>query len=213
MTTEKNKAARATVSGTTPPPNEQRGYPRKRARTRRQLLNAGMAALAEHGPDGVTVGEIARHARVAPGTFYNHFDDLEALTSAIVDELALGVEIGGEQLRAIEHDPAKRVAIGTQQLLDLAREHPDTARAFVALLATVPAFRARVRATVRLAIDDGIATGRFAARSPTIVSDALIGAVVQWMRSLLFRESDTTPDGERLELALHIAGLVEQSTG
>lgn len=213
MTSETNETARAPATGSTSPPDEQRGYPRKRARTRRQLMNAGMAALAERGPDGITVGGIARRASVAPGTFYNHFDDLEALTSAVVDELASGVEIGGEQLRAIEHDAAKRVAIGTQQLLDLAREHPDTARAFVALLATVPAFRARVRATVRLAIDDGIATGRFAVRSPAIVADALIGAVVQWMRSLLFGESDTTPDGERLELALQIAGLVEQSTG
>jgi AcrR family transcriptional regulator len=194
----------------TPPPGEQRGYPRKRARTRRQLMSAGIAALAEHGPDGITIGEIARRAHVSPGTFYNHFDGLESITAAVVDELASGVEITGEQLRAIEHDAAARVAIGTQQLLDLTRDHPDTARAFVALLATVPVFRARVRSTVQLAIDDGIAAGRFADRSPAVVTDALIGAVVQWMRTRLSGESDATPDSEHIQLALQIAGMVDQ---
>ena len=49
------------------------GYPRKRARTRRALLTAGMVVLAEKGPEGATVGEIARQAHVSSGTFYNHF--------------------------------------------------------------------------------------------------------------------------------------------
>lgn len=173
---------------------------------------AGIAALAEHGPDGITVGDVARRAYVSTGTFYNHFDDLEALTSAVVDELASGVEISGEQLRAIGHDPAERIAIGTQQLLDLTRQHPETARAFVALLATVPAFRTRIRSTVRLAIDDGIATGRFTPRAPAIVTDALIGAVVQWMRTRLSGEQDATPDEEHVALALQIAGGAETAS-
>ena len=38
----------------------------------------------------ITVGDVARRARVAPGTFYNHFPDLDTLVRAVVDELAAG---------------------------------------------------------------------------------------------------------------------------
>lgn len=165
-----------------------------------------MAVLAERGPDGSTVGEIARRAHVAPGTLYNHFDGLAAITAAVVDELAAGVEIEREQLTAIEHDAAMRVAIGTLQLLDLARSAPDTARAFLTLLASVPAFRARIRATVRGAIADGIDQGRFDDRPSDVTADAVLGATTQWMRTLLAGEHGPTPDVDYLRTILHIAG-------
>lgn len=185
------------------------GYPRKRARTRRQLLHATMAVLADRGPDGATVGAVARRAKVSPGTFYNHFDDLAAAIDAVVDELSAGVEIERERLAAIEHDAAARVAIGTLQLLDLARVEPDTARAFVTLLATVPEFRSRVRATVRRAVEDGIAERRFGARPSELTADAVIGAATQWMRTILAGEHAPATDAEYLEVVLHIAGAAD----
>lgn len=168
-----------------------------------------MEVLAERGPGGATVGEIARRARVSPGTFYNHFEDLPTLVTAVVDELAAGVEIGNEQLQAVEHDAAARVAIGTRQLLDLATSDPAMARAFVALLATVPEFRRRVRRTVGIAISDGVTQGRFAPAPGTMVPDAILGSVVQWMRTRLADEHDGTSDVEHLEYILHIAGHVD----
>lgn len=183
------------------------GYPRKRAKTRRQLLAAGMAALAAHGPDGVTVGDVAARAEVATGTFYNHFTSLAQLVDAVADELASGVEIARELLDQVEHDPAARVVIGTRQLLALPRTDPATARAFVALVPTVPALRARVRATVRGAVDDGIRAGRFVDRSATATADALLGAALQWMRARLHGEAGPEPDDELLRLALALVGL------
>jgi AcrR family transcriptional regulator len=185
------------------------GYPRKRARTRRQLLDAGMAALAAHGPDGVTVGDVTQRAQLATGTFYNHFASLQRLLDAVTDELASGVEIARDLLDHVEHDPAARVAIGTRQLLDLPRTDPNTARAFVALVPTVPVLRARVRATVGRAVDDGIRAGRFVDRSTTATADALLGTVLQWMRARLHDEAGPEPDEELLRLALTLVGLPE----
>lgn len=183
------------------------GYPRKRARTRRQLLRAGMTVLAGHGPDGTTVGEVARRARVAPGTFYNHFPSLAELVREVTDELATGVEIARDLLVEVEHDPAARVLIGTRQLLDLARDDPDAAEAFVALLATVPDFRTRIRATVRGAVADGIEAGRFHDRSAGVTADAVLGAVVQWMRSRLAGEAESDSDRDHHRLILAIVGV------
>lgn len=184
-----------------------RGYPRKRARTRRALLNAGRAELAEHGPDGATVGEVARRAHVSTGTFYNHFHDLDTLLQTVVDELAQAVETARDQLIAIEPDPAARLAVGTLQCLGLTRDDRATALAFVGLLANVAAFRSRVRATVARLIIDGVSSGRFEPRPHVVTTDALIGAVVQWMRTRLDGNDLDSSDSDCVSLALHIVGL------
>lgn len=159
------------------------GYPKKRARTRRALLNAGMVVLAERGPDGATVGEIAKQAGVSTGTFYNHFLSIDDLVEAITGELSTAVEIGRDTLNVVEHDPAMRILLGSAQLLSLVDEDPSSAAAFVALLATVPVFRDRVRHLVGGALADGIAGGRFTGHDAMALTDAVLGSVVQWMRT------------------------------
>ena len=171
------------------------------------MLNAGRAELAEHGPDGATVGEVARRAHVSTGTFYNHFHDLETLLQAVVDELAKAVETARDQLIAIEPDPAARIAVGTLQFLGLTHDDRATALAFVGLLANVPEFRSRVRVTVATLIVDGVSSGRFEARPHVVTTDALIGAVVQWMRTRLAGDESDAPDSDHLSIALHIVGL------
>lgn len=196
------------------------GYPRKRARTRRALLAAGMMVLAEKGPEGATVGEIARRAHVSSGTFYNHFLSIEDLVEAVAGELSTGVEIGRDTLNAIEHDPAMRVLLGSAQLLDLVDDDPPSAAAFVALLATVPVFRDRVRLLVSGALADGIDTGRFADHDLMALTDAVLGSVVQWMRTGLADHGAVTPSDRsphyRIVLALvgiggsEAAALIDQ---
>ena len=48
-----------------------RGY-RKKERTRRQLVSAGLRVLAEKG-QGLTVSDVVTAAEVSNGTFYNYF--------------------------------------------------------------------------------------------------------------------------------------------
>ena len=44
---------------------------------------APVEVLAERGPGGATVGDVARRARVASGTFYNHFPSMDDLIEAV----------------------------------------------------------------------------------------------------------------------------------
>jgi AcrR family transcriptional regulator len=46
---------------------------RKKAETRRALTSAAVRLAGEHGPDGVTVEQIADAAGVSPRTFFNYF--------------------------------------------------------------------------------------------------------------------------------------------
>ncbi len=185
---------------------EDSGYPKKRARTRAQLRQAGLEAIAEHGPDATTVGEIAKRAGVAQGTFYNHFPSLADLMDEIADQLGTGVEIARDALDAIESDPAGRVAIGVLQLLDMADRDPTAAAAFVALAAFRPGFRGRVRAIIGRAIADGSDAGRFQVEAGPAAVNAVLGTCLQSMRSIVLAETDGS-------IAPAVALLVLRSLG
>lgn len=66
----------------------------QRRKTRRALMEAGRTSFESEGFEGATVGQIARAAGVAHGTFYVHFESKEAL----IDELLAEVheELKGE---------------------------------------------------------------------------------------------------------------------
>lgn len=183
------------------------GYPRKRAQTRTRLQRAGMEVLAAKGPDGATVGEIATAAGVAPGTFYNHFTSLGDLVDEIADELGTGVEIGRGALAEIEADPAARVAIGVLQLLALAGQDPTGAAAFVALVSARPSFRHRVRAIVAGAIADGVAADRFEVETGPVATDAVLGTVLQSMRSIVLGDTDPGSAPSVALLVLRVLGV------
>lgn len=58
------------------------GQPNKRERTRIALIEAAIDVLAERGLEGTSIDELMRHADMARGTFYNHFQTREELTHA-----------------------------------------------------------------------------------------------------------------------------------
>ncbi len=183
------------------------GYPRKRHRTRRRMVQAGMAALAERGPAGVTAGGVAAAAGVATGTFYNHFPTVDDFFNAIAQDVARGLEIGKTTLTDSENDPAARVAIGVMQLLDMADNDAIAASAFVTLVAARPDFRARVRSLVHDVISEGVDAGRFDVPADSATTNAVLGAGLQSMRSLFLGESSHAEAAGVTRLILRLLGV------
>ena len=60
----------------------------KRAKTRAQIVGAGLMLLAERPPEALTIDNIVEAAGVAKGTFYYHFQSIEELVAAVGAELA-----------------------------------------------------------------------------------------------------------------------------
>ena len=54
---------------------------------RARLKNAGLALFGENGYENTSVGQIARRAKLAVGTFYQHFRSKRQLLLALMDEL------------------------------------------------------------------------------------------------------------------------------
>ena len=183
------------------------GYPRKRRQTRRRLLRAGTVVLVERGPAQVTAGQIAAAAGVAVGTFYNHFPSVDDFVDAVADDLSHGVEIGRDTLHDIEHDPSRRVAIGVLQLLEMADADPTAASAFVTLAALRPDFRARIRAIVGQAINDGVEAQLFDVAVGPAAVNAVLGTAFQSMRSLVLGETDRGEAQAVARLVLRLLGV------
>jgi len=163
--------------------------------------------LAEQGPSGISAGGIASVAGVATGTFYNHFATVDDFFAALAQDVGRGIEIGQAVLSDIENDPAARVAIGTLQLLRMADTDPVAAKAFVALVATLPDFRARVRTIISNAIQDGADAGRFDVQAGHAPTDAVLGSVLQSMRSVVSDEVSYDAAASVANLLLRLLGI------
>jgi len=68
------------MSATSPPAGAMRADAR---RNRQRLIEAALAAFAEHGADDASLDEIARRAGVGIGTLYRHFPTRQALLEAV----------------------------------------------------------------------------------------------------------------------------------
>src|SRR5437764_593715 len=68
---------------------------------RAALVEAGLAALAEHGLEAMSLRDVARRAGVTPPAVYRHFADRDALLAAIAGEVA------DHMFRTVEHAIAK----------------------------------------------------------------------------------------------------------
>ena len=104
---------------------------RRKARTRRALLDAARAIAAERDPADVSIQEITDRADVGFGSFYNHFATKGELFDAAVAEV---LEEHGRLLdRASEgvEDPAEVFAIGLRTTARLAEDHPVIAQVLV----------------------------------------------------------------------------------
>jgi AcrR family transcriptional regulator len=67
----------------------------RQAEKRQRILTAARLVLQEHGAAGLTVTAVARAAHLSPPAIYYWFDDMQALTQAIAEEML------GDAMRAM----------------------------------------------------------------------------------------------------------------
>src|SRR6516164_2026135 len=69
---------------------------RRKARTRANLLVAARHLFAGRGVEHTTIAQIADHAEIAIGSFYNYFGTKDELLDAVIEESL------SEQLRLLQ---------------------------------------------------------------------------------------------------------------
>ena len=74
-----------------------------KALTRAALLRAALKLLSQNSFDSISLREVTKEAGISPTAFYRHFDDMEELGLALVDESFGSLR---EMLRHARSDPA-----------------------------------------------------------------------------------------------------------
>ncbi len=164
-----------------------RGY-RKKERTRRQLIEAGLRVLAEKG-QGLTVSDVVAEAEVSNGTFYNYFVDREALLEALAEHSALSLAAAAAK-EPIE-DPARRFAVATMQVFDHALADATWGRVMLRL-ASRPGSNVEISRYLREDLEEGFTLGRFDTGPDDETLDQVAGLIVMTIRRIV--QGDAAPD-------------------
>jgi len=148
---------------------------RRKLATHKALMDATLTLLSSRSIDAVTVDDIAMQADVAKGTFYNYFQDKDALAR----ELALTLRARVENAIALTNegvaDPAERIARALCCVVRYCQKAPEQAPAMARLFphATDPA--APINAGVRADVRAGRAQGRILTPSEDVAIACIIG--------------------------------------
>jgi AcrR family transcriptional regulator len=130
----------------------------KRAKTRAQLISAASSLFAKRAVESVTVDDIVNEARVAKGTFYVHFDDLNALTIAVADELVRTFDELLQPQRLSMPDPLMRIAFACNGFFEKALEDPSWAAVVARMAWSFPTVgrvaRSRLLEDLKLALKE-----------------------------------------------------------
>ncbi|MDP3907554.1 TetR/AcrR family transcriptional regulator [Novosphingobium sp.] len=82
------------------------------ARTRSALLSAGMELMVDRPVDAIAIDEFVASARVAKGSFFNHFKDKREYANAIAREIRTEIEYWVGTINSGITDPLERLAGG-----------------------------------------------------------------------------------------------------
>lgn len=176
----------------------------KRARTRAQIVEAGLMLLAERPPEALTVDTIVETAGVAKGTFYYHFQSIDELVAAVGAKLADSFDELLAPSRLDEPDPIVRMSFAFTKFLEKALDEPVWARVVVRS-AQVPAGLDHIREHLKADLAEAIAHGRLSIQNVELAADIVIGIWLQVTQGSLERRA--TSDLTRQALAAVLRAL------
>jgi AcrR family transcriptional regulator len=178
----------------------------KRARTRAQIVEAGLVLLAERPPEALTVDTIVEAAGVAKGTFYYHFQSIDELVAAVGAMLADSFDELLAPSRLDEPDPIERMSFAFTKFLEKALDDPVWARVVVRS-AQVPAGLDQIRGHLKADLAEALARGLLVIEDVELAADIVIGVWLEVTRGSLERRA--TPDLTRqtLDAVLRALGV------
>jgi AcrR family transcriptional regulator len=170
------------------------------------LLAAAVARISASGPGRVTVDDIALAAGVAKGTFYNHFEDKEAVLRAVARSVRLEAQRAVRAAITAAADPADRVARALSVFMAMPRRAPASARILTQVFAGMSRPDAALNQPLRETIELGFAEGHFTGISHAAAIAFVISTARTGMSLLLERSGDREA-GRELGVDLVIACL------
>jgi AcrR family transcriptional regulator len=181
---------------------------RKRA-TRQALLDSANSLLASRSLDSLSVDEIAMRADVGKGTFYNYFDDKDALARELASSIRAQVESEIAIANQAVQDPAERIARAFCCALRFGLKSPKQARATMRLFPHYLDPSAPLNSGVRRDVAEGLARRRIVAPSLDVGVAYVVGVFMAGVnRALDLSSSEAKTFGHDLgRILLHGLGI------
>jgi AcrR family transcriptional regulator len=184
-----------------------RGF-KKKERTRQQLIAAAVDVIAERG-EAFSISDVTTRAGVSNGTFYNYFNDRDALILAIVPEV-VGSFAAESAVTVADADPAVRFASITAMALARAIANPDQIRVVLRLDAAQQAIAGGHLLThLRDDIAHGFTAGRFVLEPTDALLDVIAGSLLTAAGRLAGGDAPATYPVEITALLLRTLGIAE----
>jgi AcrR family transcriptional regulator len=180
---------------------------RRKAQTRRKLLDAARVMLADGTANQASIQDITDAADVGFGSFYNHFSTkAELFDVAVVDVLEeMGAQL--DQLSREQRDPAAAFAQSVRLAGRLARRQPQVAQVMVRHgVAYLDSDRGLAPRALR-DITAGVEAGRFHAPAPKLALAAVAGALLGALH-LSLTDPDFDDDTAYDHLAEHLLRML-----
>jgi AcrR family transcriptional regulator len=166
-----------------------RGH-KKRARTRNQLIDAGVQVLARKG-ESLTISDVVAEAQVSNGTFYNYFADRDELIDALAEHSLVSLA-ARSAIQMTDKDPTRRFAFATLRVLKCATEDPIWGRAVLRLAGNRRSLPHEMHRYLREDLATGFDEGRFEVGPDKITLDLITGLI--WMSIRRIVRGDAGPD-------------------
>jgi AcrR family transcriptional regulator len=180
----------------------------KRAKTRVQIVEAGLTLLAERPPEALTIDAIVEAAGVAKGTFYYHFQGIEELVAAVGAKLANSFDELLAPSRLDKADPVERMSLAFTKFLAKAIDDPLWARLVVRSV-DAPAAIGQIRENLKEDLAEAIAQRRLTIQDVELAADIVIGIGLQVMRSSLERPAAPDLTRQTLDAVLRALGVMQ----
>ena len=156
----------------------------KRTRTRAQLVSAARALFSTRSLASVTVDDLVHEAGVAKGTFYTHFDDMQALAVAVADDLIASFDELIQPLRAAERDPLLRAALGCDAFIVKALQDPAWGSLVARMARADPTIGETARTRLREDLSEALKETPRPGFSVELALEAVVGILLQVLAAI-----------------------------
>ncbi|WP_374391933.1 TetR/AcrR family transcriptional regulator [Sphingopyxis sp.] len=147
----------------------------KRARTRAALLDTAFTLLGRENGRNTRIEEICAESGVSRATFYNYFNNMDEVFSALSDELNHDFNRAVTRIISALPTAAERASAAVRYYLERALHDPKWGWAMVNISAGGPIFGQDTYEHAQATAGEGIATGEFEIPGPHTGRDIQLG--------------------------------------
>lgn len=149
----------------------------KRARTRQKLLDSAFSLLGRENGRNTRIEEICAQSSVSRGTFYNYFNNMDEVFSALSGELSHDFNRAVTAVLSTLPTAAERVSAAVRYYLERALKDPKWGWAMVNISAGGPIFGQDTYEHAECTAKEGILSGEFDIPGPNTGRDIQLGAI------------------------------------